>query len=246
MNRIFTVDIGNTAAKGSVFDDFRPVATRIVDNAADPDSLLELARLYNVDGVAFCSVGSTVSDFGSRLRSMLSLPVVELTSDTPLPFEIVYGSPRTLGVDRIAAAAGAIHKYGGDVLVVDAGTAVTIDLINPRGFMGGNISPGLRLRVRSLNAFTAKLPLVRPDGDMPRRGSDTETAIRCGVVGGLVSEIAGEYFETQNDFPGIRLVMTGGDADFLRPLLEKKGVKVEIDHDLVGLGLVSIYNYNRK
>ncbi|MDE6297645.1 MAG: lipocalin family protein, partial [Muribaculaceae bacterium] len=78
-----------------------------------------------------------------------------------------------------------------------------------------------------------------------RRGYDTETAIRCGVVQGLVSEIAGAYMEVKKEFKDIKLVMTGGDADFLKPLIEKRGVGCVVNHDLVGLGMISIYNYNR-
>lgn len=245
MSRIFTIDIGNTAAKGTVFEDDRVLISRVVDNT-DPDALFSIASEYKAEGAIFCSVRGVDEDFGSRLRSELDIPAMALTSGTPLPFKVVYSTPDTLGVDRIAAAAGAIYKYGEDVFVVDVGTAVTTDVVSRREYLGGNISPGLRLRFRSLNAFTAKLPLVRPDGEFPEWGHDTETAIRCGVVGGLVSEIACAFFEIKNKFNDIRLVMTGGDADFIKPLLEKRGVDCCLDHNLVGLGLASIYNFNRK
>ncbi len=245
MSRIFTADIGNTAAKGTVFDGDRVLATRIVDNA-DPDALISIVSDYKAEGAVFCVVGTSDDDFGERLRAELDIPVMELTSTTRLPFEVEYATPGTLGVDRVAAAAGAIHKYGGDALVVDAGTAVTADVVNRTRYLGGNISPGLRLRFRSLNAFTAKLPLVRPEGKMTLWGDDTETAIRCGVVRGLVSEIAGTYLDVKKIYKDIRLIMTGGDADFLQPLVEEKGISCEVDHNLVGLGLISIYNYNRR
>lgn len=244
MSRIFTVDIGNTAAKGTVFDGLEPLETKVVDNN-DPDSLVALAQRHGAEGAVFCSVRGADEEFGVRLRAELDIPVLQLTAATPLPFGIVYSSPFTLGVDRIAAAAGVMQRYGGNAYVVDAGTAVTADVVADGKFLGGNISPGLRLRFRSLNAFTAKLPLVRPDGELPEWGHDTETAIRCGVVGGLVAEIAGGYAEVKKRYNDIRLVMTGGDADFLNPLLKEKGLEGCIDHDLVGLGLVSIYNYNR-
>ena len=245
MSRIFTVDIGNTAAKGTVFDGYEPVATKIVDNA-DPDALIRLALEHDAEGAAYCSVRGGDDGFGMRLRAELDIPVMQLTSQTALPFKVDYSTPRTLGVDRIAAAAGAIRKYGSQCLVVDAGTAVTTDVVGAGEYLGGNISPGLRLRFRSLNAFTAKLPLVLPDGELPDWGHDTETAIRCGVVNGLVAEIGGFYNEVRNKFNDIKLVMTGGDADFLNPLLRNKGVESIVDHNLVGLGLISIYNNNRK
>ncbi len=245
MSRIFTMDIGNTAAKGTVFDGDKVVTSRVVDNN-DSDSLVAIASENRPEGAVYCSVRGGDSDFGKRLRAELDIPVLAVTASTSLPFRVVYSTPATLGVDRIAAAAGAISKYGGDIFVVDAGTAVTTDVVSNGEYLGGNISPGLRLRFRSLNTFTAKLPLVNPKGEMPEWGHDTETAIRCGVVNGLVSEIATAYLEVKKKYNLIRLVMTGGDADFLKPLLEERGVNCSVDHNLVGLGLVSIYNYNRK
>ncbi|MDE6026685.1 MAG: type III pantothenate kinase [Muribaculaceae bacterium] len=244
MSRIFTIDIGNTAAKGTLFDGYRAIETKVVDNN-DPDSLLQLASEEGAEGAVFCSVRGSDSGFGERFRAMLDIPVMEVTSYTRLPFETVYSTPSTLGVDRIAAAAGVICKYGGNAYVVDAGTAVTADVVGAGKFLGGNISPGLRLRFRSLHAFTGKLPLVRPNGEMPAWGRDTETAIRCGVVGGLVAEIEAGYREVKKIYKDIQLIMTGGDADFLRPLLEEKGMECRIDHNLVGLGLVNIYTYNK-
>ena len=245
MSRIFTIDIGNTAAKGTVFADGNKLASRVVMNS-DPDSLSSLALENYAEGAIFCSVRGNDEDFAARLRAELDIPVMELVSSTPLPFGVDYRTPTTLGVDRIAAAAGVIYKYGGDVVVVDAGTAMTIDVVGAGVYKGGNISPGLRLRFRSLNAFTARLPLVRPDGDLPQWGSDTETAIRCGVVRGLVSEIAGTYMEIKKTYKDMRLIMTGGDADFLQPILEERGIECVVDHDLIGLGLMSIYNYNHE
>lgn len=245
MSVIFTADIGNTAAKGTVFDGNRVLTARVVDNS-DPDALFSLVSEYEAEGAAFCSVGGSDDGFGKRLMAEFDIPVIELTSTTPLPFDVEYATPATLGVDRVAAAAGAMIEYGGDALVVDAGTAVTSDIVNGNRYLGGNISPGLRLRFRSLNAFTAKLPLVRPEGELKMWGEDTESAIRCGVVGGLVSEIAGMFFEVRKIYKDIRLIMTGGDADFLKPLVEEKGIPCVVNHNLVGLGLVNIYNYNRK
>lgn len=243
--RIFTIDIGNTAAKGTVFDHDRVLISRIVDNN-DPDSLFAMGSEYKAEGAMICSVRGYDHNFATRLEAALDIPAKNLTSETPLPFIINYSTPSTLGVDRIAGAAGAIHKYGNSVFVVDVGTAMTTDVVNNGEYLGGNISPGLRLRFRSLNAFTAKLPLVRPDGELPVWGHDTETAIRCGVVKGLVSEIEGTFLEVKKKFNNIKFVMTGGDADFIKHLLEEKGIECCIDHDLVGLGLASIYNYNRK
>ncbi|MDE5645907.1 MAG: type III pantothenate kinase, partial [Muribaculaceae bacterium] len=197
---------------------------------------------YNtVDGVCFCSVGGEEPELGSRLQNA-GVPVLRLTSDTPVPIGVEYGSRATLGADRLAAAAG----VAGDtpVLVVDAGTAVTIDLVAGNTFLGGNISPGLRLRFRSLNAFTSRLPLVGPEGELPEFGNDTVTAIRSGVMRGLAGELAAAYMTAQNRFENIKMVLTGGDAAIFQPMLAQRGIDVVADPEAVGRGLVRIFNYN--
>lgn len=245
MNRICTIDIGNTAVKSSIFSGSE-LCLSIVNDGFDAEAIIRWALENGAEGLACCSVRDRGRELCGRLKKQGRIPVFELTNATALPFEVDYRSRDTLGVDRIAAAGGAWRRYKGDVLVVDAGTAMTIDLVGRNGFKGGNISPGLRLRFKSLNAFTGRLPLVRPEGPLPERGYDTQTAIRCGVVRGLVAEIVSAYKETKQQSGELTLVMTGGDADFLLPLVRESGIEARIDHELVGLGLVSIYNYNRK
>jgi len=186
-------------------------------------------------------VGRENPELGGRLENA-GVPVLRLTPDTPVPVGVEYGSRATLGADRLAAAVG----VAGDtpVLVVDAGTAVTIDLVAGNTFLGGNISPGLRLRFRSLNAFTSRLPLVGPEGELPEFGSDTVTAIRSGVMRGLAGELVAAYMTAQSRFGNIKMVLTGGDAAILQPMLAERGIDVESDPEAVGRGLVRIFNYN--
>ena len=103
---------------------------------------------------------------------------MRLSHETPLPIGVEYATPSTLGLDRIAAAAGA-SLVAEEALVVDAGTAVTLDIVSAIVSSEG-ISPRMRLRFRSLNRFTSRLPLVSATGDIPTFGYDTETAIRAG------------------------------------------------------------------
>ncbi|MDE6338656.1 MAG: type III pantothenate kinase, partial [Muribaculaceae bacterium] len=144
---------------------------------------------------------------------------------------------------RVAAAVGA-SLIAECALIVDAGTAVTLDVIAGKAFKGGNISPGLRLRFRSLNCFTSRLPLVNPAGALPEFGYDTETALRSGVVNGIVDEIENTFHRGAAVYRGLRLLLTGGDADYLAPLLRKRGLQPEIVNSLVGSGLCEIYKYN--
>lgn len=241
---ILTVDIGNTAVKGSVFYGDRLLESLVIDDR-NPDSLLPLVDRHGIEGAICCSVGSDDSGFAARMRSFLDVDVAELTHSTPLPVEIEYDTPLTLGLDRVAGAVGAA-SLGGNVMTVDAGTAMTIDIVSGNRFLGGNISPGLRLRFRSLHEFTSRLPLEGLDGEIPVFGHDTSTAIRSGVVGGLTAEIVAAYREALCLYPGLRLLLTGGDADFIAslPMIRELGCAV-VDHQVVGRGLAAIYRFNK-
>lgn len=242
---ILTVDIGNTAVKGSVFYGDRLLESIVVDDR-NPDGLISLVDRHGLEGAIYCSVGSDDRGFAARMRSFLDVEVMELTHSTPLPIEIEYDTPLTLGLDRVAGAVGTA-ALGGNVMTVDAGTAVTLDIVSDNRFKGGNISPGLRLRFRSLNEFTSRLPLVGLDGEIPMFGRDTHTAIRAGVVGGLTAEIVSAYRDASKVYPGLKLLLTGGDADFIAslPAIRDLGCAV-VDHQVVGRGLAAIFKYNRR
>ncbi len=239
--RVLTIDIGNTAVKGSVFEDGAFLESMLAETP-DSDTFYPFIEKYRPDGAICCSVGRDVTEFLRGIERWLERPVMQLSHETPLPIGVEYASRSTLGLDRIAAAAGA-SLVAKEALVVDAGTAVTLDIVASNKFLGGNISPGLRLRFRSLNKFTSRLPLVSPSGDVPAFGYDTETAIRSGVVNGIVSEIISAFRSAKRDYPSMRLLLTGGDADFLAPLIRQHGEEPEIAHSLVGKGLERIY-YN--
>lgn len=244
---ILAVDIGNTAMKLSLFERERLVASAAgaVSSVADVGEAVGTMLTFNsVDGVAFCSVREACAE-ADYLRDEFEVPLVELTPATPLPIAVEYGSRATLGADRVAAAVG-VNDPARTVLIVDAGTALTVDIVSGGRFLGGNISPGLALRFRSLARHTSRLPLVSPQGSLPAFGSDTETAIRSGVVGGLVAEIAGSYRAAAELYDNPRLILTGGDAAFLAPLLAERVGDVTVDPDAVGRGLVRIFNYNNE
>ena len=238
---ILTVDIGNTAVKAALFE-----GDRMVDSIAGIGiCFADIERFAvggNIDAVCCCCVGDDHDDIAGRLTS-LGVPVLLLNADTPLPIAVDYDR-RRLGVDRVAAAVG-VSSDDCPVLIVDAGTAVTLDLVAGGRFLGGNISPGLKLRFRSLHAFTSRLPLVAPEGPTPVFGFDTQTAIRAGVVNGLVAEICAAYRAAGDRYDNIKLVLTGGDAALIAPLLRQHGLDPVDDSETVGRGLVRIYNYNQ-
>lgn len=245
VRRILTIDQGNSSAKVVVWTNGNPSCTRRM-NALAIEELIPVLGEEGIDGCAYCSVCHTDAKFLETLRRLVDGRLLVLTPSVNLPVSVYYGSRSTLGSDRVAAAMGARALLPGEsALVVDAGTAVTIDVIDRRGnFMGGNIAPGMHLRFKSLNRETQQLPLVEEYGELPPFGVDTESAIRCGVVGGMVSEIADAYNRARDLYGCSRIVLAGSDSLVLDPLLRARGLPTLIDPNLVGRGLVEIYEYN--
>lgn len=209
-------------------------------------ALAPIIKEYGVTGAVYCSVGHPDEDFLGRLDAVLQGRLLVFGHGTPLPVGIEYRTPSTLGLDRIAAAVGCVRLFGDSAcVVVDAGTALTIDVVTGGIFRGGNISPGVRMRLRSLHEFTARLPLVDPDGELPPWGDDTATALRCGCVRGAVAEIDSVRGQLAACSAAPRVVLTGGDACLLHKAL---GLRADctVVPDLVAVGLGAIYNYNMK
>ena len=243
--RLLTIDQGNTSAKAVVWEDVMPVVSLKSKQLAIED-LLPLMEVGELDGCAYCSVRHTDAKFLETLRRLVDGNLLVLTPSVALPFQVNYGTRATLGVDRVAAVAGASAMFPGEaLLVVDSGTALTIDATDRAGnFMGGNISPGMNMRFRSLHELTAKLPLVDDGGDIPAFGTDTATAIRCGVVGGMVSEIAYCFAEAHKLYGCSRIVLAGKDDRKICHMLRGSGLDVTAEPNLVGKGLLAIYGYN--
>ncbi len=180
---------------------------------------------------------------------------------TPVPLKNLYGTPATLGLDRLAGAVGAHVLYPGrTMLVVDFGTAITYDIVTAEGeFLGGDISPGAGSRFRALHEFTEALPLcslpprqASPDtppfqgGELLRGmnnfpARDTRTAIENGVVMGIVAEVERYIAVAGEKFPGAGVIFTGGDADYFAGRVKFPIFAVS---DLVLRGLNAILEYN--
>ena len=224
---ILLADFGNTRVKAAVLENGR---LRHVDDMMKVD----------VDGGMWCSVHPLESGI---VEWMTAHGMKRLTPDTPIPLKNAYSSPETLGMDRLAAAVGAWSlKPGNDLLVVDAGTAVTFDFVSSDGtYKGGNIAPGIALRLKSLHEHTGALPLVSAQGDAPMFGRDTETAIRSGVINGLRHELDGYIAEICSIYPSLLVFLTGGDAEFFDIKAKSSTFAVP---DLVLLGLARITQYN--
>lgn len=169
--------------------------------------------------------------------------LVHYTHQTSAPIINGYESPTTLGLDRLAAAVGANNIYPQtNVLVVDCGTAITIDFVAASGvFEGGNISLGLNTRFKALNTFTSKLPLLATVDEFPMIGKNTSEAIWAGVLNGAIFELDSyiDFFKAK--YPDIKVLITGGDAFFFERKLKNT---IFVVPNLVILGLNRILDYN--
>jgi type III pantothenate kinase len=152
------------------------------------------------------------------------VPVFRLNDQTPLPFINTYRSPGTLGADRVANAAGAISKYPGrNVLVIDTGTCIKMDLVKAEGaYAGGSISPGLNMRYQALHRYTGRLPLLEPEEQATLIGTTTAESIHSGVLNGMVAEIDGLISRYESRFPDLVCLLTGGDHSLFSGKLKSR------------------------
>lgn len=246
MNRktFLAIDQGNSLLKLTLFEG-NELMESCSFSAESLDEVFSVVERWRPDCGAFCSVGKIDPRMVESFRLAVDGRLLTLSHSTKLPIGIVYSTPATLGLDRVALAAGAASLYKGETLmVVDAGTAVTLDVVDSSpAFLGGRITAGMRLRFEALHNHTAALPLVPDAGPLLIAGDSTETSIRSGVVLGLADEITETFRQYKNTFGCSRLVLTGGDAGLLSGCIKSR---IPADHvpDLMARGLLYIYNYN--
>lgn len=234
------IDMGNTAAKVAVYKENERVSLYRVKDLNNEELRKKLAP-FKIDKAIICSVRKDI-DPASDLVS-LRIPYLHiLSSKSRLPFRIEYDTPETIGPDRLAAVAGACFAWpGSDVLIIDAGTAITYDYLSGKTYRGGNISPGMGIRFKALNKFTGRLPLVEASEIFTSPGRNTTDAIVAGVVSGIIYEI-NEYIRTfEKKYSQVKVVLTGGDGGFLR---NKISHNVTFMPDIVVDGLNNILEYN--
>ena len=228
------IDIGNNSAKFFLFKGEQLILHTRKSNSSF-DVIDEWNRLYNIEKAIISSVIVETPELSEAI-SGLQCPVVRFSNSMPLPLEINYRTPHTLGSDRIAAAVGAWNEAPGrNMLVIDAGSAITIDFVGKDGkYNGGNIAPGIKMRLKALHEYTSRLPMVEKDGDTPTMGYDTETAIRSGVINGICHEIEGYINEFKQKYCDVLVFLTGGDE---KPLKNRIKSCIFADKYLVAKGL---------
>ena len=235
------IDIGNTVAKIALFDGENIVEV-IHDDKRTLSLLPDVCKKYPIEKGILSTV-VTLTDRVKRQLNRLPFNLVRLDHLTPLPTKTITDIPESMGADRLAAIVGAMTTAPNkDLLIVDAGTAMTFEFIDAAGhYYGGNISPGLKMRLKALNIFCDKLPLVDKKGDVPMFGYDTDTAIRAGVIKGMEYEIHGYIDTLTKKYPGLLVFLTGGNEFSFDTNLKSI---IFADRFLVLKGLNRILEYN--
>lgn len=218
---IIAVDVGNTRIKAAVFEDNTLLESFIFQKTALQKSIQNILEKYqNTSHLAVSSVSDVEKQAFMEFQNALNIHFVSHNDD--FPFVNCYETPQTLGIDRMVLAAGATLQYPNqNRLVIDAGTCVTYDFIDENdNYLGGAISPGLRLRYDALHNYTAKLPLLTLENPKHFIGKSTAESIHSGVVNGLAFEIDGYIDQIKCQYSNFIIILTGGDAVFLAKRLK--------------------------
>ena len=235
------IDVGNTRVKIAVFEKDKLVELFVFQKTKILSEIKEILKKHEIS-VGIMSNVASISD--SKLKKLKDLVHIQVISSfTEVPFKNLYKTPKTLGVDRIALVAGAVSQFSGhNILVIDAGTCITFDFVNSEGeYLGGTISPGLKMRFNSLNYFTANLPLLEIDELTDFIGKNTKESINSGVINGAIQEIDGVINQYNKKFLDLTVVLTGGDTNFLAKQL-KSSIFANQNLLLQGLNRILIHN----
>jgi type III pantothenate kinase len=232
------IDYGNSAAKVGIFDKQTLTAKYTFPSA---EKLHEFIDTIEPEHAIISSVNKDAQTVASWINATGKKFI--LSHELPLPIKNLYATPATLGVDRLAAVCGGIQLFPGEHrLVIDAGTCITFDFLDKDDqYHGGAISPGMNMRFKAVNTFTARLPLVSATGNVDLIGNSTETCIQSGVINGLLAEIDGIIVRYGQEFGDLRVILCGGDASFFENKL-KASIFASPELVLVGLNSILIYN----
>jgi type III pantothenate kinase len=233
-------DFGNTRKKAAIFNG-KKFSEGIVLNDDNAETISELIDRFHPHR----SILSSVINHNPAMEELLlsKTKFHKLDHHTKLPFTTPVGKPETIGADRLALAAAAVKFFSGkNNLIIGLGSCITYNFINKyHEFLGGAISPGMEMRLKSLNQFTAKLPLISAETNIPLIGYDTKTNILTGVIMGMAKEIDGFIEAYKEKYRNFNVVLTGGDLVYLESHLKNK---IFADPELIFKGLYAISEVN--
>jgi type III pantothenate kinase len=221
MNKTICFDFGNTRLKAAVFED-----DQFVREIALPDGQPSTIEHLLSEYAPQRSILSSVIEHDSKIELVLAAKTKfhRLSHLTKVNFTTPVGKPETIGSDRLALCAAAVRFYPGkNNLVIALGSCITYNFINQYNeFIGGSISPGMEMRFKAMNSFTAKLPLVKKDWNFPLIGFDTKTNMQSGVIAGMAFEIEGFINAYAAKYGNFNAVLTGGDTSYFAGQLKNR------------------------
>ena len=235
------IDIGNTQIKVAVFQETILIFKDQFSSDQLISRVLSISEQYNIKEGIISHVTNLDQTLLLELKKIVKL--IELDYQTKLPFLNKYLTPKTIGVDRLALIAGAKGQFPDqNVLVIDAGSCITFDFINKNAeYFGGDISPGIEMRYKAVNHYTANLPLLNRIELLPELGDSTQNAIHRGILNGVIQEIEGVIGQYQTKNQKLTVVLTGGDTIFLAKNL-KSSIFAIPNFLLEGLNSILIHN----
>lgn len=238
------IDVGNTLVKLAVFSGGKLKVKETVKMNLFLECVKSLKKKHPlIKKAIISSVGRLSHNDLKHIDTHFDL--VQLSSETKLPFKNLYETPKTLGVDRIALVCASVQQFSDkNVLIIDAGTCITYDFITHKNeYLGGAISPGIGIRYKSLNNLTANLPLL--EIKMPNNiiGASTNSSIHSGVINGVLKEIDGVIEEYAYKYSDLTIILTGGNANFLSKQL-KSSIFANSNFLLEGLNHILQFNRN--
>ncbi len=234
------LDFGNTRRKAAIFieEHFREEIYLADDSEATINGLLEKYKPQK-------SILSSVIFHDEAIEKLLGEKTLfhKLSHTSRINFTVPVGKPETVGADRLALMAAAVHYFPGkNNLVIGLGSCITYNFINQyHQFLGGSISPGMDMRFKSMNDFTARLPLVSADWNFPLIGYDTKTNLQSGVIVGIINEIEGFIEKYDQKFGNFNVVLTGGNSAYFASQLK---YEIFADHNFLFKGLYALSETN--
>ena len=235
------IDVGNTRVKVAVFEKDTVIKLHVFNKSVIISEVKKIIKKNKISSAIVSSVSILSPKKINKLQEMI--PFTFVSSETKVPFKNLYSTPKTLGVDRIALVCGAAIQFSNkNVLIIDAGTCITYDFLNDKNeYLGGAISPGIRIRYKSLHDYTSKLPFLQSKEPKNFIGDNTIESINSGVVNGVVQEIDGIINQYRKKYIDLTVVLTGGDTNFLSKQL-KSSIFANQNFLLEGLNGILIFN----
>jgi type III pantothenate kinase len=203
--KFLVIDFGNTDLKFGFF------ANQVVETGRGWDALKTTLVKYPIEHVLVSNVAS--KERIAELKKLIP-HFLQLLEIKAIPLDNRYATPETLGQDRLANAVAIKYlKQDGAALSIDIGTCLKFDFVDTFGsYLGGSISPGLRMRFQALHHFTANLPLIEHWEKTELIGNDTKSSLVSGVIEGMTNEINETIRRYQEHNENLTIFLTGGDS----------------------------------